>query len=333
MSRKKKGLPVHGIINLDKPAGLSSNQALQQVKRLFRAQKAGHTGSLDPLATGVLPLCFGHATKISSVLLDADKTYQAGVHLGISTDTGDAQGNVVHQSQCDPLERSEIETVAASFVGKIKQVPPMYSALKKNGKPLYLLARQGLEIEREAREIEIFSIKILHYQWPRVDIEVCCSKGTYIRTLAEDMGNQLGCGAHLYALRRIRSANFTVEDSFTLAQLGKMKEQGCLHEALLPIDYPLQHWPRVYIEQEQLPDLQHGRKIKLSPSQLQQLDTLEHRQLSSDDWVRIYDQEKLLALAIVERYLQEKACFLQPKKNFSMATTVNEAMVKQHGNH
>jgi tRNA pseudouridine55 synthase len=219
--------PVHGVLLLDKPLGLSSNQALQKAKWLLRAEKAGHTGTLDPLATGVLPLCFGAATKFSQIHLDADKTYEAVVRLGITTTTADAEGDVLSQSPVD-VSLQQIESVAQLYTGPIEQVPPMYSALKKDGKALYEYARAGQEVERTARNVTIHSIEIiqdaLESVAPTFTMRVACSKGTYIRTLAEDMGKALGCGAHLAGLRRIRTGDFDVSQCINLETLEDTPE-------------------------------------------------------------------------------------------------------------
>lgn len=219
--------PVHGVLLLDKPIGLSSNQALQKVKWLLRAEKAGHTGTLDPLATGLLPICFGAATKFSQMHLDADKAYATTLRLGIKTSTADAEGEVMEERAVH-ISREQLEAVVAQFTGPIAQVPPMHSALKKDGKALYEYARAGIEIERAARNVTIYSIQIvatrLEGEAPEVDLEVACSKGTYIRTLGEDIGEALGCGAHLGALRRIRTGGFDAAQCVTVAALEAMSE-------------------------------------------------------------------------------------------------------------
>ena len=219
--------PVHGVLLLDKPLGLSSNQALQKAKWLLRAEKAGHTGSLDPLATGVLPLCFGAATKFSQLHLDADKTYEAVAQLGVKTSTGDAEGEVVRQRPVQ-VTPADLAAVALRFTGPIRQVPPMHSALKKDGKALYEYARAGVEVERDAREVVIHELNLtfdlVEKAQPAIKMRVTCSKGTYIRTLAEDIGEALGCGAHLRALRRTATGGFDVRDAVTLDALEAMGE-------------------------------------------------------------------------------------------------------------
>ncbi|MCB2026848.1 MAG: tRNA pseudouridine(55) synthase TruB, partial [Ottowia sp.] len=235
--------PVHGVLLLDKPLGLSSNQALQKAKWLLRAEKAGHTGTLDPLATGVLPLCFGAATKFSALHLDADKTYQATLCLGVTTSTGDAEGEVTGRQPVPAIDDAALEAVRQRFLGAITQVPPMHSALKKDGKALYEYARAGIEVERAPRDVQIHALKLAlaHTQQaqPAIEIEVTCSKGTYIRTLGEDIGKALGCGGHLTRLRRTATGPFTAADCITLEALEAMDEAERLAqlrppEALLP---------------------------------------------------------------------------------------------------
>jgi tRNA pseudouridine55 synthase len=232
---------VHGVLLLDKPLGLSSNDALQKAKRLFRAEKAGHTGTLDPLATGLLPLCFGAATKFSQVSLDADKTYQATLTLGVTTSTGDAEGEVL-QTRPVHVKREDWLPVLDRFTGHIAQVPPMYSALKHEGKPLYAYARAGVDIPREARDVCIHRINLLKGEGAQWDIEVRCSKGTYIRTLAQDIGEALGCGAHLTALRRLASGTLSLDQAHTLEYLATLGDSE--RDALLsPPDSLLADWP------------------------------------------------------------------------------------------
>jgi tRNA pseudouridine55 synthase len=239
---------LHGVLLLDKPVGLSSNDALQKAKRLYRAEKAGHTGTLDPLASGLLPLCFGAATKFSQVSLDADKRYTATLRLGQTTSTGDAEGILVRERPVS-ADRRAIEAACASFVGAIEQVPPMHSALKKDGKPLYEYARAGIEVERASRRVSIHRIDILSWQGAELMIDVACSKGTYIRTLAEDLGEALGCGAHLAALRRTGSGPLTLDGAITLERLAALDEPA--RDALLrPADWLLAHWPPVRLNDD-----------------------------------------------------------------------------------
>jgi tRNA pseudouridine55 synthase len=241
--------PVHGVLLLDKPLGLSSNDALQKAKRLYRAEKAGHTGTLDPLATGLLPLCFGAATKFSQASLDADKTYRATLKLGIKTTTGDAEGDIV-LARPVAVDLAALRAACDRFVGAIDQVPPMHSALKRDGKPLYDYARAGIEVEREARRVTIHRIDIVsghHDEWT---IDVRCSKGTYIRTLAEDLGEALGCGAHLAALRRTASGPLELAGAFTLDQLNDMSESE-RDAALLAADTLLADQPLLRLDADE----------------------------------------------------------------------------------
>ncbi len=220
----RRGQMLDGVLLLDKPEGLSSNHALQRAKRALDARKAGHTGTLDPFATGLLVCCLGRATKIASSMLEADKAYVATLQLGQETDSGDLTGNIVFQAppEFDGVSREHLEDVLAAFRGEIEQIPPMYSALKRDGKPLYEYARQGIELERPARRVTIRSLELLEFDGRRAVIDVHCSKGTYIRTLAEDIGRQLGCGAHLTALRRTRVGPFDLEDAIGLEALQAM---------------------------------------------------------------------------------------------------------------
>ena len=225
--RRNRGRSVNGIFLLNKPLDRSSNQALQRVKNLFDANKAGHTGALDPLATGVLPICLGEATKFSQFLLDSDKHYRSTFVLGVATETGDCDGDTVSEADASALTQGQIETAIEAFRGEIQQIPSMYSALKHNGQPLYKLARQGIEVEREARTINVHKYKILDFRpGPRaeLDVEVHVSKGTYVRTLAEDLGVALGCGAHVSALHRHIAGPFTEQQAMTLPELEKLRE-------------------------------------------------------------------------------------------------------------
>lgn len=242
---------LHGVILLDKPLGLSSNDALQKVKRLFRAEKAGHTGTLDPLATGLLPLCFGAATKFSQVSLDADKRYTATVKLGVVTTTGDAEGEVVSTRDVTPdmVAPDRVAAACATFAGEIDQIPPMHSALKHEGRALYEYAREGVEIERAARRVTIHGIDILRCEDGVLEVDVRCSKGTYIRTLAQDIGEHLGCGAHLIGLRRTGSGGVTLEGAVTLDELTALDEAD--RDALLqPADVLLSDWPDVLLNEQ-----------------------------------------------------------------------------------
>jgi tRNA pseudouridine55 synthase len=239
---------VHGVLLLDKPIGLSSNDALQKAKRFYRAEKAGHTGTLDPLATGLLPLCFGAATKFSQISLDADKSYRATLKLGVTTTTADGEGDVIETREVG-VTREQLQAACEKFTGPILQVPPMHSALKKDGKALYEYARAGIEVEREARAVTIHSIDIVGGEDDAWTIDVRCSKGTYIRTLAEDIGRELGCGAHLSALRRTGSGALTLDNAVTLDQLADMTEAE-RDAALLDADALLADWPLIRLGTE-----------------------------------------------------------------------------------
>lgn len=251
MARQRRGRPIDGILVLDKPAGLSSNRALQMVKRLYGAAKAGHTGSLDPLATGVLPLCFGEATKFSQFLLDADKAYESTFVLGIATDTGDAEGEVRASRDASAIAEADVAAALEAFRGEIEQVPSMYSALKHQGQPLYKLARRGLEVERKARRVVIKQLELRAFRGgarPEVDIYLECSKGTYVRSIAEDLGEMLACGAHVARLRRTRAGAFTLADSVGMATLEALKANDRLAEMdalLLPADTAVDDLPLV----------------------------------------------------------------------------------------
>ena len=242
---------VSGIILLDKPTGFSSNAALQKVRWLLNAEKAGHTGSLDPLATGVLPLCFGEATKFSQYLLDADKGYETLMQLGVTTTTADAEGDVLEEREVT-IGRAEIEAALPAFRGPIRQVPPMYSALKRDGQPLYKLARAGQVVEREPRSVTINRLELLALEGDQARLDVACTKGTYIRTLVEDLGHVLGCGAHVAELRRTQAGPFSLAQTVTLEELEQVHADGG-HEAvdrfLMPSDSGLEHWPLVHFSE------------------------------------------------------------------------------------
>jgi len=239
---------VHGVLLLDKALGVSSNTALQQAKRLFRAEKAGHTGTLDPLATGLLPLCFGAATKFAQVSLDADKRYLATLKLGVTTTTGDGEGEVVRE-RAVAVPRDDVGAVCARFTGAIRQLPPMHSALKHEGKPLYDYARAGIEIEREPRSVTIHAIDIVEGEGDRWLLDISCTKGTYIRTLAEDIGEALGCGAHLSALRRTGSGGLPVASALSIDRLQALSAEA-LDAVLLPVDALVADWPKVILHAE-----------------------------------------------------------------------------------
>jgi tRNA pseudouridine55 synthase len=261
MARRRTGRNVHGILLLNKPKGISSNAALQRVKRLFNARKAGHTGSLDNLATGLLPLCLGEATKLSSFLLDADKFYQAEFTLGATTSTGDAEGEILQTRPVIDINREKIDSVIQSFTGHIEQVPPMYSAIKHQGQALYKLARQGKVVEREARMVMIHSFTVLDWVENRLFVKVHCSKGTYIRTLAEDVGEVLGCGAYVSALHRFGVGDY--RDMVDFETLERHAQEGSLDSLLMPMHTILDHWPEVRLTADLAYYVQQGQAVQI----------------------------------------------------------------------
>lgn len=262
MQKKRTWKQVDGVLLLDKPVGLSSNDALQKARRLFSAAKGGHTGTLDPLASGLLPLCFGEATKFSADLLDADKTYEATLKLGVTTDSGDAEGIVTATRPVAVIE-ADVRAALPRFTGDILQVPPMHSALKRDGRPLYELARQGIEVEREARPVTIHAIALLSFGGDSLSLRVKCSKGTYIRVLAADLGEALGCGAHLTALRRTGVGDLDLAGSVTLAALEAMAEDE-RPARLQPVDALLQSLPAVHLDGAAAQRFRHGNSAPLA---------------------------------------------------------------------
>jgi tRNA pseudouridine55 synthase len=262
MSRRRRGRDIHGVVLLDKPAGYSSNQALQSVRRLFDARKAGHTGSLDPLATGLLPICLGEASKTAGYMLDADKAYRATLRLGEATATGDAEGEITDRQAVPELEPGRIRAAMAAFLGEISQVPPMYSALKVGGRPLYERARRGEVVERKPRRVRIDRLELLDWEAPMMRFEVHCSKGTYVRTLAEDLARELGTCGHLTALRRTRAGVFDPERMLTLEQLEAAARAGRLDQTLLPVDAGLADWPVVTLDVERARRFHHGNPLR-----------------------------------------------------------------------
>lgn len=281
MGRRHSNLRrVNGILLLDKPPGMTSNAALQVVKRLYQARKAGHTGSLDPLATGLLPLCFGEATKVSGFLLDADKRYRVVCKLGERTTTGDAEGEVIEQRPVEDIPEAQLRKVLEGFVGEIEQIPPMYSAVKHKGERLYKLARQGVEVEREARKVDIHSLELRDFRIPVFEIDVHCSKGTYVRTLVEDIGEQLGCGAHVTALRRLAVGPFDDSQMVDMAALEATAAEGmaALDKLLLPMESGLSQWPGVRLSGDAAFYLRQGQPV-LVP------------QAPTEGWVRLYEGE------------------------------------------
>lgn len=265
MGRKKKGRAIHGVVLLDKPLKLSSNHALQRVKRLFDANKAGHTGSLDPLATGMLPICLGEATKVSAFLLDADKTYVFKCKLGEKTATGDAEGKVLETRPYEHIQLADIEKHLPELSGDIMQVPPMYSALKKDGQRLYDLARQGIEVERKARPVTIYSLDILSFENGEVELQTRCSKGTYVRTLCEDLGELLGCGAYVTELRRTSVGPYQ-SGMYTLDELMEIAEQGldALDDTMLELDSGIDDWPVVDLDADSAYYIKLGQPVQIA---------------------------------------------------------------------
>ena len=269
---RKRGRDIHGVFLLDKPQGMSSNDIMQKVKRIFQANKAGHTGALDPLATGMLPICLGEATKFSQFLLDADKRYLVTAKLGERTDTSDAEGQIVETRDVN-VKTPEILTALEQFRGDILQVPTMFSALKHNGKPLYEYARQGITVEREARPITIFELNFIEYNAPYLTLEVHCSKGTYIRTLVDDLGEVLGCGAHVTMLRRTAVADYPTEkmlDWNALQALAEQQDLSLLDTLLLPMDTAVAKLPALTLNESQTQGIGFGQRIKFdNPNRLQ----------------------------------------------------------------
>ena len=264
--RNKKGRDITGIVVVDKPSGHSSNHVLQQVKRLFDAKKAGHTGSLDPLASGVLPICLGEATKLSGYLLEADKEYAVTCKLGVTTDSGDADGAVVEEQAVPEFDETQLKQILEDFIGQQDQVPPMFSALKHQGQPLYKLARQGKEVERKARRIEIYAIELLDCNQDSFTLSVRCSKGTYIRTLVEDISHKLGTGGHVTMLRRTRVAGYALSDAVSLEQLSESRERGelaALDEQLEAAEDALPDWPVINLDEAASKTLSFGQAIQV----------------------------------------------------------------------
>lgn len=261
MSKRRRGRDVSGVLVLDKPPGLSSNQVVQKAKRLFNARKVGHTGALDPLATGVLPLCFGEATKFSQYLLVSDKKYWARLQLGIATDSGDADGEVIAERPVTDVDTARIEGALRFFRGEFEQIPSMFSAIKHNGQPLYKLARQGIEIERKARRVTVFSNELVAFTGSQLELEIHCTKGTYIRTIAEELGEMLGCGAHVIALRRRAAGPFDESDMITFETLEMALEEESLDRFLMPISSTVQTWPEVRLTDSTAYYLRQGQPV------------------------------------------------------------------------
>lgn len=275
--QKNRGRPVNGILLLDKPVGITSNSALQKVKRLFDARKAGHTGNLDPLASGLLPICLGEATKLSAFLLDADKVYEGTCKLGVRTASADAEGEVIETRPVGNIEEARVREVLESFLGDIEQIPPMHSAIKIDGQPLYKLAHQGIEIERKPRRVTIHDLMLERCEGDELDIRVHCSKGTYIRTLAEDIGEALGCGAHLSRLRRTAVGPFHEQPMVTLEQLEVLVSEGvsALDAKLLPMEEALAKWPSLQLTETTTYYIRQGQPVVVP-------------QAPTSGWVRLF---------------------------------------------
>ena len=280
--RRKRGRNISGVLLLDKPVGITSNAALQVVKRLYDANKAGHTGSLDPLATGMLPICLGEATKISGFLLSADKSYRAVCKLGVTTNSGDADGEVLKERPVENIDETRVREVLMNFMGDSKQIPPMHSAIKRQGVPLYKLAHQGIEVEREARDITIHCLDLVRLDGDELEIDVRCSKGTYIRTLAEDIGEELGCGAHISALRRTGIGaldNIEMHTLDSLTALAEQQDKKALDSLLLPTELALPDWPEVQLSADASFYLCQGQAVFVP-------------QLKDRGWVRLFGANK-----------------------------------------
>lgn len=289
--RKPRGRSISGIIVLDKATGMSSNACLQEAKRLFEAEKAGHTGSLDPLATGVLPLCFGEATKVSQFLLDSDKRYRTLLQLGVRTDSADVEGAVISERDPSGISKAQIEAALERFRGDIEQTPPMYSALKHNGQPLYKLARAGKEVERQARPVTIYELHLLAFdqEAATVELEIFCSKGTYVRTIADDLGEALGCGANVIALRRLQAGAFKQDQCVTIERLIELKEAGGLAsiDALLcPCDIAVESLPSVVLPAQTAGFLKLGQAVMV-------------RHLPLAGLVRLYEEDVFIGIGTI----------------------------------
>lgn len=289
---------IHGILLLDKRLGISSNRALQEVKRLYQANKAGHTGSLDPLATGLLPVCFGAATKISGMLLDDNKRYQVTIQLGIRTNTGDLEGTIIENKPIPELSVQNVNALLKKFTGPQDQIPPMYSALKLEGKKLYELARDGKTVERNARRVTVYELILLELHNDMLELDVYCSKGTYIRSLAEDIGQELGCGATVKALRRTQVGQFSLDGASTIEQLQGMDDQ-VLKSRLIAVDTPLQALPAIYLDHQQSVNIRYGQALNLGNALIGS--------------VRMYHADEFLGLG--EMRMDGK---LAPKKIFNL---------------
>ena len=288
--RRNRGRSINGIVILDKATGLSSNAALQQVKKLYEANKAGHTGSLDPLATGVLPLCLGEATKVSQFLLNSDKRYRTKIKLGVRTDSGDKTGKVIQSIADFSVSEAGIEKELDAFRGEIEQLPPMHSALKVDGVPLYKMARKGIEIRREKRKVTIYEINLLNIVEDVIELDISCSKGTYIRTIADDLGQALGCGANIIELRRTEAGVFREEDCKDLEALSDLKVQGGLEfidEQLIPMDQAIAELPEVNLPSVTASHLKNGQAVIV-------------RHLPEEGLVRLYEEEQFIGIGCID---------------------------------
>lgn len=288
--RRRRVRNISGIVVLDKANGLSSNAALQEVKRLYEANKAGHAGSLDPLATGVLPVCLGEATKVSQFLLDSDKRYRARIKLGIRTDTGDSEGSIIERNEGISVSRKAIERALTKFKGEVEQVPPMHSAIKMNGVPLYKLARKGIAVEREPRLVTLYQICLVEFVNSELELEISCSKGTYIRTIADDLGQELGCGAHVIELRRTQAGVFTEKDSISSEELALEKENRGLDKIdqfLIPMDRAIQDLPEVNLPSITASHVKNGQAVLV-------------RHLPKNGLVRMYEDEQFIGIGSID---------------------------------
>ena len=273
---RKRGRNISGILVVDKETGCSSNDVVQRAKRIFGARKVGHTGSLDPLATGVLPLCLGEATKFSQYLLSSNKTYLARIKLGVATASGDSEGEIISEAPVPEMTEQQLEAALDEFRGEISQVPSMYSALKHNGQPLYKLARQGIEIEREARQVTVFSNELVERTTDTLLLKIHCSKGTYVRSIAEDLGAKLGCGAHVIELRRLQAGPFGEADLVTMEQLELAREGGTLDSLLQPVSSAVSQWPEVTLTENISYYLRQGQPVQVAHA-------------PTEGWVRLVD--------------------------------------------
>ena len=288
MAAKRQRRKVNGILLLDKPAGGTSNKVLQRVKWLFNARKAGHTGSLDPLATGLLPLCFGEATKVSGFLLDADKNYRVRCRLGQTTNTADAEGEILNERRVPALDQAMVGQALQRFLGEQEQVPPMYSAVKHQGERLYRIARRGEEVERKARRIRILALELIGFGQDELTLDVHCSKGTYVRTLVEDIGEALGCGAHVTALRRTGLGPFTDQPMVTMEQVEAAAEQGlgALDDLLLPPEAGLVGWPSVTLDADSTHFLLLGQAVFVPRA-------------PDAEWLRLFGPDGFLGMGVM----------------------------------